>query len=279
MDYIKQLNRAINYIEEHLDDELIIDNISKEAGISRWHFQRVFKAVLGETIKEYTLNRRLSTALSKLLNSTHSILQISIECGFESNEVFTRAFKRTYSITPTEFRSNPCSILASGKRRITVEYIQNLHQGELMEAKIITLSEMITRGFSEKVNHVHSEGFPDNLQIIPKIWSKLRNEIGNSTYQKLSTIDENLNYFAGVIVRDEDDFPQLEKKVLPSGEYAEFIHRGPMSQIEHTMDFIYGVWFPQSGRKRRAGPDLSMHTEKTNPVSLENEIRILIPIL
>lgn len=279
MDYINQLNRAIDYIEEHLDGELIIDDISKEAGISRWHFQRVFKAVLGETIKDYTLSRRLSTALPKLLNSTLSILQISMECGFESHEVFTRAFKRTYSITPTEFRSNPGSIVTSGKRKITVQYIQNLHRGEMMEAKLITLPEIITRGLSETINHVHSEGFPDNLQTIPKIWSKLRNEIGNSTYQKLSTIDESLNYFAGVIVKDEDDLSQLEKKVLPGGEYAEFIHRGPMSQIEHTMDFIYGVWFPQSGRKRRAGPDLSMHTEKTNPVSSENEIRILIPIL
>lgn len=279
MDYIEQLNRAIDYIEEHLSTDLVIDAISREAGISRWHFQRVFKAVLGETIKEYTLRRRLSIAASKLLHSNESILNISLETGFESHEVFTRAFKRIYSMTPNEFRTSPNLSLSATKRKITIEYIQNLHQGQSMEAKFITLPSFVTRGVSGKINHVQSEDFSENLETIPKLWAELKSIIGHTPYQKLSAIDETLNYFAGVIVSEEHELPQLTKKDISGGNYAEFIHRGPMSQIEHTMDYIYGTWFPQSGRNRGEGPDLSMHTDKTNPASTENEIRILIPLL
>ena len=69
MDYLIQINRAIDYIENHLADDLIIDEISREAGISKWHFQRVFKAVVQETVKEYTLQRRLSLAAAEIVRS------------------------------------------------------------------------------------------------------------------------------------------------------------------------------------------------------------------
>ncbi|MDH5561209.1 MAG: hypothetical protein OEY59_10200 [Deltaproteobacteria bacterium] len=62
MSYIEQINIAISYIEDHLFDPITYDEISKVSGFSRWHFGRIIRAMVGDTIKEYTQKRRLSFA-------------------------------------------------------------------------------------------------------------------------------------------------------------------------------------------------------------------------
>lgn len=278
MNYLVQLNRAINHIEEHLDGELIVEEIAKEAGISKWHFQRVFKAVLGETVKEYTARRRLTLAAQELARANNSILDVALNFGFESHEVFSRAFKQLFQMSPSEFRQKNASAFVHVKPRITKAYIEHLYKGISMEARIVKFDKSFVRGVSARVNEVNSLEFPKNFSIITALWKTLRDQTGDFSYHKLSLIDSDLNYFAGVLVPDEDVLTQLELKQLPAGEYAEFLHIGPMSNIAHTMNYIYGAWFLSSERDRGVGPDITLHTEKTDPSSTENEVRILIPL-
>ena len=165
------------------------------------------------------------------------------------------------------------------KPRITFEYLQHLYNGVNMEATIIALDKIIIRGVSDQIHHIQSPEFLSNLKIIPKLWEELRSNPETEGLQKISTIDLDLEYFAGVLVKDSNELNALEKRGIPAGTYADFLHRGPMSGINNTMNYIYGSWFPRSGRKRGNGPDLSFHTEKTNPSSMENEVRILIPLI
>ncbi len=278
MNYLVQLNRAINHIEENLNGELIVEEIAKEAGISKCHFQRVFKAVLGETVKEYTARRRLTLAAQELARANLSILEVALTFGFESHEVFSRAFKQFFQMSPSEFRQKSATAFVHVKPRITKAYIEHLYKGITMEARIVKLDESLVRGVSTRVNEVNSPEFPKNFSIISALWKTLREQARDFSYQKLSLIDSDLNYFAGVLVPDEEVLTQLELKQLPAGEYAEFLHIGPMSNIAHTMNYIYGSWFLNSGRDRGEGPDISLHTEKTDPSSNENEVRILIPL-
>lgn len=277
MNYLEQINRAIDFIEQHLDEELIVSQISQEAGISKWHFQRVFKAVLGETVKGYTLSRRLSLAAQELLRTDKKIVDIALSNGFESHEVFSRAFKQTFKSTPSEFRSNQKFESIPTKLRITKDYIEHLFKGINMQPKIVKLPAFVARGVSAKISDVNGPQFLSNFEIIPKLWNELKKNVGDASHEKISMIDSDLIYFAGVIC-DEESLSHLECKEIPDGEYAEFLHVGPMSKIDHTMNYIYGSWFPNSEREREVGPDLSLHTEKTNPMSSENEVRILIPL-
>lgn len=279
MDYIQQINRAIQYIEEHLSSELIIDQISKEAGISKWHFQRVFKATVGLTIKEYTEQRRLSQSALCLLTEKKTILEIALAFDFDSHEVFTRAFKRVFHQTPSEFRAQNNLSKIPLRPKITLEYLIHLYQGVSMEPKIISLPSFIMKGLSSPIHHVNSPHFSSNPQIVTELWNQLRQKAQINSYQKGSLIDEELIYFAGVIVDKEDELSELEARTIDAGNYAEFIHKGAMSSLDHTMNHIYGSWFPRSGQKRREAPDLCLHTEKTNPLSPENEVRILVPLI
>lgn len=293
MNYIDQIMRAIDYIELNLEEELIIDKISKEAGISKWHFQRVFKSVVGETVKDYTLIRKLSLAAKDLLDSDQSILQISIKYQFESHEVFSRAFKRVFQHSPSDFKKlNKANQAIPQKPRITKEYLEHLFQGVEMEPKIIQLPAISLVGVKGIVKSVLNPEFSNNFQTIPHLWEQLREKLKNSGYTEIiervsliqaldeSKIDSDLEYFAGIKV-DEAFLIKtvdLEKKLLPAGMYAEFLHKGSVRNVHHTMRYIYGSWFPKSGRARASGPDVSFYNQEKDPHSEMNEVRIMIPI-
>ncbi len=108
-DYISRINLALKYIDNNLDFELSLESLSKMALYSPFHFHRIFKALVGETLHAYIIRKRIEKTASVLLHKRHiSITELSLQYGFNSNASFTRAFKRFYGISPSEFRKeNP----------------------------------------------------------------------------------------------------------------------------------------------------------------------------
>ena len=108
MNHLEQIQRAVDYIEDHLNDDLEVESIAKVAGFSRWHFQTVFSAAVGDSLKEYIRSRRLSKAMIEL-GTDKRIVEIAMDAGFESQESFSRAFKQVFQLTPGEFRKKGIS--------------------------------------------------------------------------------------------------------------------------------------------------------------------------
>lgn len=94
----------MNYIENNLKKEIRTEDIADSAGFSKYHFQRVFKRETGLNLYEYIQKRRLAEASSLLLNSNIRILDIAVYLCFESQEAFTRAFKKVYGLPPGQYR-------------------------------------------------------------------------------------------------------------------------------------------------------------------------------
>lgn len=113
MDYLATLERAIIYIENHLDEDIKVEDVAKEAGYSYYHLTRQFSAVLGESVGSYIKRRRLADAAKKLLYTDKRILDIAIESGFESAEAFSRAFKLLYKVSPITYRKNRLNLFVS----------------------------------------------------------------------------------------------------------------------------------------------------------------------
>ena len=90
MDHYSQIQRAIGYLEEHLQDEFNMREAAAAAGFSAFHFQRLFQAITGFTVLEYV--RRLTEAARQLLDSAEGILHVALKWGYHSQEAFTRAF-------------------------------------------------------------------------------------------------------------------------------------------------------------------------------------------
>ena len=107
IDYKKRICEAMNFISKNLNRDLSLDEIAAAASFSKFHFHRVFKSVVGETVANFTKRIRLEYAANKLVSSKDSeITTIAIECGFSSSQNFARAFGKHFGITPTEYRNS-----------------------------------------------------------------------------------------------------------------------------------------------------------------------------
>lgn len=104
MEYTKEIKKAMNYIENNLKKEIRTEDIADSAGFSKYHFQRVFKRETGLNLYEYIQKRRLAEASSLLRNTNVRILDIAVYLCFESQEAFTRAFKKVYGLPPGQYR-------------------------------------------------------------------------------------------------------------------------------------------------------------------------------
>lgn len=108
-DYITRINKVFHFIDENLDADLSLETVADIACFSPFHFHRIFRAITGETLNEYVTRRRIEQAASSLIHKRDiSITELSLQNGFSSNSSFTRAFKKFYGISPTEFqKQNP----------------------------------------------------------------------------------------------------------------------------------------------------------------------------
>lgn len=104
MDYTISIQNTITYIEQHLCELLTLEEVSKAAGFSKYHFLRLFKSETGIGLRDYIQTRRMYRAAEYLLNSELSAMDIAFLLQFESQEAFTRAFKREYSLPPGQYR-------------------------------------------------------------------------------------------------------------------------------------------------------------------------------
>lgn len=103
--YYETIKKAIEYIEDRLKDDICLYDIAEHVNFSVPHFYRIFKGLTGETVKTYMLKRRLSCAAFELKTSDKNISEIAYEFGFESHDVFTRAFFRIYNMSPRKYRN------------------------------------------------------------------------------------------------------------------------------------------------------------------------------
>lgn len=98
------IKKAIAYIEEHLHEPITLEDIAWQSDFSKFHFHRIFQSYVGITITEYIRMRRLTNASVALLHTNERILDIALYYQFESQESFTRAFKKVYKLPPGQYR-------------------------------------------------------------------------------------------------------------------------------------------------------------------------------
>src|SRR5690625_2889131 len=96
---LKELNQVIDFIEDHLTDDLSLGRISEYAGVSDYHFRKVFFYLSGMTLNEYVRSRKLSEANKDLLNG-ESVTDVAFKYGYQSVDGFTRAFKNWSIVLP-----------------------------------------------------------------------------------------------------------------------------------------------------------------------------------
>ncbi|WP_374121422.1 helix-turn-helix domain-containing protein [Paenibacillus sp. LHD-117] len=105
MSYAESVQRAIDYIEKHLGEELDLTGIAKESYTSVAQLYRVFYALTGHPVKDYIRKRRMSVAASHLRNSKRTVEELAWDSGFESYHSFAKVFKKIVGLTPADYRN------------------------------------------------------------------------------------------------------------------------------------------------------------------------------
>ncbi|MCP1493586.1 AraC-like DNA-binding protein [Peribacillus frigoritolerans] len=104
MRYSPIIQKTIEYIENSLQDELSLKNIARFAGFSKFHYHRIFHKEAGVTVSEYIRYRRIANAANMLLYTDEKIIDIALYYRFETQESFTRSFKKYYDLPPGQYR-------------------------------------------------------------------------------------------------------------------------------------------------------------------------------
>ena len=104
-EYEGRINRVMDHIRENLNGDLRLESLSRVAGFSPYHFHRVFKSIVGETLNEYIRRIRSDRAAAQLINNpARTITEIAVGCGFSSSSAFAREFRQRFGVSASQFR-------------------------------------------------------------------------------------------------------------------------------------------------------------------------------
>ncbi len=288
MHYLDQIQRGVDYIENTLTQPIAIAAVARHAGMSRWHFQRMFKGLTGDTVKAYIRARRLAQTLTLLLNTDTRIIDIAVAADFDSQQSFTRAFKAAFDTTPAQYRRAGQKRPFPGKLKFDLDYLRHIHLGmntvpDIYEQKEMQLVGMGTRYFG-------SDSEKNNLgDKLPPLWQQflarlpeIEHAVAGTCYGIVRQVQENsdeLEYFCAIEVSVAAPIPQgMQALHTPPSTYARFAHKGAVALIDNTVNYIYSTWLARSGRKHSAGADLEFYGADYRPDSAASIMHYAIPI-
>lgn len=286
MEYLEAFERAIIYMESHLNEQITVHEVAKASGYSYYHFTRIFQSVLGESIGNYIQKRRLSAAAQKLLYSDSKIIDIAMESGFDSPEAFSRAFKAVYQMSPTVYRRNRLDVFLGNKKAIDRDFLRHISANLTVQPKVKQTEEIYVAG-------IHGAATLNNIYSLWKQFGEIQNRIPNRhpsnrtfgicEYQEdadIANYDMELTEVIGVQVTSYDNLPAgLTAKTIPAGKFAVFTHKGPLSGILKTYQYIWGTWALLTNETIDNRDDFELYDERfLGRNNDQSEVDIYIPI-
>lgn len=185
-EHIKRIRKVLNFIEENLDNELSLENLAEIGNYSPFHFHRIFRGIIGETLQEYINRKRLEK--SAMLLSHHkkkSLEDVFSEVGFKSYSTFSKTFKKYFGVSPSFFRKNapekfskilPMNSNIGQKEVVFQQYLYNINQmknfmetnakievKELPEMNLASVLSIGVQNIDNAYNKLISWGISKNL--------------------------------------------------------------------------------------------------------------------
>lgn len=243
MGWIEAVADAIDYIEEHITEDLSIETIAKQAYISPFYFQKGFSMLCGMTVSEYIRQRRLALAGSDLVSSSDKIIDIALRYGYDSPDSFTKAFTRFHGVTPAKVRKGEATIRSFACLKIKFM----LEGGTSMDYKIVNKDAFTVIGVSRAFAYDGAQ------REIPKFWNEhYQSGNGNVVCGMYGiSIDEDMgsNKFEYLIADDympAKDVPEgFVTRVIPKHTWAVFPCKGPMPRaLQDVNRRIFSEWLP-----------------------------------
>lgn len=279
MEWIERLNKSINYIEEHITDEISYDELAQIACCSTYHFQRMFTYIAGVSLSEYIRRRKMSLAAVDLQGGNERIIDIGLKYGYSSPTAFNRAFQSIHGVAPSVLKNEGVSIKSFPPItfKFTVKGVEELNY------RIETKPAFRIVGKSYPLNKEIEQNFLE----VPQMW---QNAVMDGTIEKITAImnsqpqgvlgvsacndNEEWKYYIAVSSTADID-TSLEEYIIPGCMWAIFPGGGTGKSIQELEKRIVTEWLPTSGYEFTEGPDVEVYF---NPDPNNTQYEVWIPI-
>ncbi|HDR4511592.1 TPA: AraC family transcriptional regulator [Bacillus cereus] len=265
-EYVRRIHKVQDYIESNIDSSLSIEELADVAGFSKYHFHRIFKGIVDESLSRYVNRLKLERATNLLTyRSDMTVTDIAYHFGFTDSAVFSRTFKNYYGVSPSQYRNDNSKNCKDVRR--TSQY--NECKKVRGNVEIVTVDDI-------NVAYIRHIGTYRELTIaFPKMIEKLFHYAAKQNYHvfedtKVLTIyhdhhefteDYQLRTSLCITIPDESavETSDIGIMVIPSGKYAVGHFEIFQDEYKGAWDFIYGEWLPNSGYKPRDAYPFEMY--------------------
>lgn len=257
-DYVERVNRAIDYVVRHLDGPLRLEQVARAACFSPFHFHRVFRALLGETLNQFVKRQRLERALYLMSHAPgRSLTDIALECGFSSSSDFSRNFKQRFGVPPSAFdlrtfrdgrRAEFEAALAGGGAHLT-----RLSPGQNPDGFEVQLRKLPPRtvAYIRVLDPFQPERVPRACERL-LAWAEERGLadgqwLGYMWEDPELVALEDCRYDVALEVADVMPEGEVGRFRFPAMQVAEVELRGDIALEQRAIDWMFGTWLPESG--------------------------------
>lgn len=264
--WLQSIQQAIEYIEDHLTEDLKIEQIAKVAHSSSFHFQRAFSILTGMTVGEYIRGRRLTLAAQEIASSHCKIIDVAYKYGYETPEAFAKAFRKQHGMRPSDVRKEAGTIHSYNKLVIHVQ----LRGAEPMKYKIVEKESFqvvgVKRTFScangeqsKEITKFWQDIYADgtNERLFPLNTGEIRGVIGVCDMHK----NELMDYWIATNYAGKDT-KGFEFFMVPASKWVVFEVKGTMpTAITAMWEKIYQEWLPSNAYELTNGPELEVYSD------------------
>lgn len=258
------------WIEAELEQPLTLETIARHAGLSPYHFSRLFTARTGRSVMAHVRHLRLVKSARRLAADPRlKLIDLALDCGFESQEAFTRAFRRTFGTSPGRLRQ--AYLFPTEETGMPVV-------PETSGVRVELLPERVRRAAFSVAGLSHR--FDQGTKLaIPGLWARLEElmpfpgQIGRETYGVVSSVnraDGSFLYMAAGRLDPAAATPAgLTRQDVPAGTYAVFrltMAGGPVHpQVNAAMRIIWSELIPTAGLEPQDAPDYELYAGDLPP--------------
>ncbi|ATM97255.1 putative right origin-binding protein [Yersinia frederiksenii] len=270
MDQASIIRDLLSWLESHLDQPLALDNVAAKAGYSKWHLQRMFKDVTGNAIGAYIRARRLSKAAVALRLTSRPILDIALQYRFDSQQTFTRAFKKQFAQTPALYRraedwnsAGICPPIRLGSYTLPQPEFITLpeqHLVGLTQSYSCTLEQISTHR-TELRTHFWQQYLGGADQVPPVLYG-----LHHSRPNQEKDDEQEVFYTTAIEPQHvPGNVQEGQPIILQGGEYVQFSYDGPLEGLQDFILTLYGTCLPQLELTRRSGYDIERFFPQGRP--------------
>lgn len=289
--YKERILRVLVHIQGHLDEVMPLDKLARVAHFSPYHFHRIFRGMVGESVKQHVRRLRLERTAHYLKFTEQPVTRIAFDAGYETHESFTRAFREMFDEPPSRFRrihqALPYPKSPSGVHYVSGGSLDDFSpvrtEGRPLDVHIEAVEPMRV-AFTR---HIGPYGEVEATWKALMAWAGRRGLLGPGRTalgivhdDPEVTPPERIRYDACVVVDEGfEGEGDVGLQQVSGGEYAVATHRGHYARLSETYTILCGQWLPGSGRQARWAPALEIYRNSLRDTAPEELLTdIWVPV-